>query len=368
MPYSSLTVALVTLAMYRITGMAAAAPTIPVILDTDIGTFIDDSFALASLLAMPQVDLKLVLTASHDVVGRARVAAKYLSSVGADHVPIGVGVPTDAERGALFGWADGYDLASYRGGVHFDGVAAMAAVIDAHPETVLIEIGPHTNARALIERHPDAAARVRVAAMGGSVVPGIVLPWGPVTPVATTNEAVDVPAARALLGAAWVAPVQWAAVATSAQVVIGGSLWQDLTHSTETSVRVLLDCYRYWWNASRSDPSWITHGEAEGLDPAISSAILWDTEAVHLATSSQWLHLTQLTVNFSDDGHTRVLPADSSQGAASLFALNWTSVGAGEEAEGDTGGGLTAFLKHLTSLLLTGTGRTWPVGSGSRTV
>ena len=86
------------------------------------GTFMDDSFALAMLLRTPHLVLKLLVTASHDVVGRARVAAKHLSLVGCDSVPIGIGVPSDNGTGALFPWAADYDLRAYRGGVRSDGL------------------------------------------------------------------------------------------------------------------------------------------------------------------------------------------------------------------------------------------------------
>ncbi|EOD10467.1 hypothetical protein EMIHUDRAFT_215687 [Emiliania huxleyi CCMP1516] len=123
-------------------GSPSAQP-VPVILDTDIGTFMDDSFALAMLLRTPHLVLKLLVTASHDVVGRARVAAKHLSLVGCDAVPIGIGVPSDNGTGALFPWAADYDLRAYRGGVRSDGVAAMWEVVESSPVPVaLIEIGP----------------------------------------------------------------------------------------------------------------------------------------------------------------------------------------------------------------------------------
>ncbi|MEM9408017.1 MAG: hypothetical protein AAGA81_18415, partial [Acidobacteriota bacterium] len=53
----------------------AEAP-IPVIFDTDIGTDIDDTWALAQLLASPELDLRLVVTDSGDTETRARIVAK----------------------------------------------------------------------------------------------------------------------------------------------------------------------------------------------------------------------------------------------------------------------------------------------------
>ena len=53
---------------------------IPVILDTDIGTDVDDVWALVFLLCCPELDLKLVTTSTGDTEYRARIAAKVLMS------------------------------------------------------------------------------------------------------------------------------------------------------------------------------------------------------------------------------------------------------------------------------------------------
>ena len=74
---------------------------------------------------------------------------------------------------------------------------------------------------------------------------------------------------------------------------------------------------------------------------------------MHLAAGGCWLSLTPpLRVNFSDDGHTIVLPPESRRGAVSRFALNWTvdwrrggqsAEEAGGEAAGGRGGGRSRF-------------------------
>ena len=59
-----------------------SVPKIPVVFVTDIGTDIDDTWALAMLLRCPELDLKLVLTDSNDTQHRALVAAKFLEARG----------------------------------------------------------------------------------------------------------------------------------------------------------------------------------------------------------------------------------------------------------------------------------------------
>ncbi|ACK41425.1 MULTISPECIES: nucleoside hydrolase [Dictyoglomus] len=55
---------------------------IPVILDTDIGTDMDDTWALAMLLNSPELDPKLITTVNGDTLYRAKLVAKLLKIAG----------------------------------------------------------------------------------------------------------------------------------------------------------------------------------------------------------------------------------------------------------------------------------------------
>src|SRR6516164_7533507 len=63
----------------------------PVILTTDIGDDIDDTWALGLLLKSPELDLKLVLGDYGKNQYRAKLLAKFLQTVGHSNVPIGIG-------------------------------------------------------------------------------------------------------------------------------------------------------------------------------------------------------------------------------------------------------------------------------------
>ena len=49
---------------------------IPVILDTDIGGDIDDTWALAMLLKSPELDVRLVVSDTGDTTYRSRIIAR----------------------------------------------------------------------------------------------------------------------------------------------------------------------------------------------------------------------------------------------------------------------------------------------------
>ena len=65
---------------------------IPVIFDTDAGTDIDDLYALALILAHPELELLGVVTADGDTQARARLVAKMLRLAGREDVPVRAGL------------------------------------------------------------------------------------------------------------------------------------------------------------------------------------------------------------------------------------------------------------------------------------
>lgn len=109
-----------------------AKPT-PVILDTDIGDGIDDTWALGLLLKCPEVDLKLVVSDYGRPRYRSRLLGKLLQAMGRADIPIGVGMEVAGVGGeeSQGAWLGDYDLKSYPGRVHPDGIQAMIDLIMA---------------------------------------------------------------------------------------------------------------------------------------------------------------------------------------------------------------------------------------------
>ena len=93
-----------------------AAP-IPVILDTDIGDDIDDTWALALALKSPELDVRLVVTDFGNTEQRAKLVARVLELAGRTDVPIGIGIKENDDPGPQAEWVKGYDLAKYPGRV-----------------------------------------------------------------------------------------------------------------------------------------------------------------------------------------------------------------------------------------------------------
>lgn len=172
---------------------AAAVPRpVPVILDTDIGTDIDDAFALALILRSPEVHLLAVTTVSGDTEARARLAAKMLWVDGRRDVPVAAGTPGTPMPIAQTHWADGFTSPEL---VSESAVELMKTQIDrGHGDVVIVAIGPLTNVAALLTQYPGERAKIRrIVLMGGSIAHGYYPNSGP---TAEYNIAADAKASR----------------------------------------------------------------------------------------------------------------------------------------------------------------------------
>ena len=295
---------------------------IPVVLDTDLGTDIDDAWALAFLLRCPEIELKMVMTACADTTYRARIAAKILTAAGRTGIPIGIGPATDTpdDRPTARDYVAGYDLADYPGTVHGDGIAALIELIDRSPVPLtVVAIAPLTNLGELLRRRPELAAKLHFVGMQGSIRHGS----DPTTPPeAEWNIRADLAAARTVFAAAWNSAVI-TPLDTCGQVVLSGEGYQRLLASGDPLLTAVFQQYRLWH-----------HQQQLNWSPETRSSILFDTVAVFLAFSRQFLAFRTMGLRIADDGRTRPDPAAPPVD----IALSWTD--------------REAFQKFLTDRLL----------------
>src|SRR5438874_1874241 len=112
---------LATLALFLLTLTGCVATMhpakIPVILDTDIGDDIDDTWAVAILLNTPTLDVKLIMTTNGAPHYRARIIAKLLTIANRTDIPIGLGAGTAAGSARLSPWIADFPLTNYHGPV-----------------------------------------------------------------------------------------------------------------------------------------------------------------------------------------------------------------------------------------------------------
>jgi inosine-uridine nucleoside N-ribohydrolase len=158
---------------FAVTSLPAAPSKAPVILDTDIGTDIDDAFALALVANSPELELLGVTTVAGDTQARARLAAKLLWEAGGAwrKVPVYAGQPGKPQPIDQTRWANGFSSSA----LHMSGaVDFMKTEINRRPGRItIITIGELTNVAALLKSDPSMAKKIKlIAMMGGSVARG----------------------------------------------------------------------------------------------------------------------------------------------------------------------------------------------------
>ncbi len=297
---------------------------IPVILDTDVGSDIDDTWALALLLRSPELDLKLVVTDTGDTTYRAKIVAKMLEVAGRTDIPVGVGISKPDAPSSQAPWVEGYELSSYPGTVYEDGVGAIVDTIMNSPQPVtLVCIGPVPNIRAALERDPRIAERARFVGMHGSIRRGY---GGSESVAAEYNVVRDPGACRAAFEAPW--NVTITPLDTCGLVKLEGEKYRAVRDCADPLVQALIENYRIWVENSQ----W-----ARELDPETESSVLFDTVAVYLAFSEELLVMERLGIRVTDEGYTVV----DDSGKIVNCATDWKDLPAFEDflVQRLTGGG-----------------------------
>lgn len=288
---------------------------LPVIIDTDIGSDIDDSFAVVYAAQISQLDIKLVVTCTDDTTARAKITAKLLTIIGRDsEIPIGIGLKNDNRtQHTLFDWASDYDLSTYKGGVFEDGVDQMGKIITSSPTVVnIIAIGPATNFPELLKRYPNAAKNARIFAMAGSIHRGY---NNASNPVAEYNVYMCPWCMQVLLSAGWQS-IAFTPLDTCGTVVLGAPLFAEILAGENTTALGLVSSLMYFCIFARQYDC-----TAKQVYP-----ILFDTNAVllMLPEAKDYIEFQELRLTVDSRGYTDI---DNNRGVPVQVALNWKSNG-----------------------------------------
>lgn len=149
-------------------------PTIPVLLDTDIGSDIDDAVALAYLLAQPRCELMGITTVSGEPHRRAALARAVCQAAGRGDVPVHVGLETPLLAAPLQPRAPQAEVLSADALTEFENrptaVDFLRETIRARPgEISLLAIGPLTNLGVLFALDPELPTLLKqLVLMGGA--------------------------------------------------------------------------------------------------------------------------------------------------------------------------------------------------------
>lgn len=295
--------------------MATPNP-IPVILDTDLGTDIDDTWALAQLLRCPELDLKLVLTATGDATYRAKVNAKFLGIAGRSDIPVGLGVNSHEMTGGKYQepWVKGYELAHYNGEIVEDGVGRLIKIIeDSLVPVTIIAIAPSGNLAAAVTRAPLIAAKCKLVGMFGSFDVGYT---GGLPASNETNVRENPSALRTVLSAPWLDVLLTPLDTCNAAVLRGNNYHSIWTATGDVTLRALIENYCIFAPLV----GWM-HCDYF----TTRSTVLFDCVAVYLAYAENWVETETVRFRITDDGYTI---RDEAGPFSARVALRWNDLNA----------------------------------------
>ncbi len=284
----------------------------PVIVDTDIGSFIDDSFAIVFAAQSHLLDIKLVVTCTDDTTARAKVAAKLLRMLGRDDIPIGVGIKNGNEtHHTLFDWASSEDLSAYKGGVYTDGVDKMGEIILSSEQMVdIIAIGPMTNFPTLLRKYPEVVKKARVQAMAGSIYTGY---HGNKVSVAEYNVEICPWCMEVLLQANW--SVTLTPLDTCGDFMLDSDELKQIFQVYNPASNALASTLLYFCIANK-------HSQDQ-CALTVGTPVVYDVIATLLALPiipAELLVYSEMHVSVNGSGFTVL---DDKMGASTLVALNW---------------------------------------------
>ncbi len=156
---------------------------IPLLIDTDIGSDIDDALALLLALHLDEVEIVGITTVYGQVDVRAKVARRILEAAGADQPVVqGLGQPMGSDMPVWHSGTEGVglltldDLAAPPGdlGILDDAPGFIIDQVLSRPgEVTIVALGPLTNIAAALMREPRLAQEARgLYFMGGGITYG----------------------------------------------------------------------------------------------------------------------------------------------------------------------------------------------------
>jgi len=282
---------------------------IPVILDTDIGLDIDDTWALGLLLKSPELDVKLITTSSDNTTVKAKLVAKFLENVGRTDIPIGIGLEENRKKGWQYPWIKDYDLSQYPGTIYNKAAEMICSTItDSNTPITLIAIGPLGTVAESLKMNPDITDNSRFVGMQGSIREGY---WGSNRQNKEYNVKKNIKACKEVFQAPWektITPLD-----TCREIRLTGLLLDRFMKSDNLVVNSIKENYIIWKKKI------LVKLIMEKKD---HTSTLFDTVAIYLGFSEELLNIEELKIEVTDSGLTQI----SDNGNLIRCATSWKDV------------------------------------------
>jgi inosine-uridine nucleoside N-ribohydrolase len=272
---------------------------IPILFDTDIGTDVDDAFALALILASPELDLRGVTTVGTEPHTRALMVCRFLTALGRRDIPVAAGATPqpseEIEKQGQYAHHPAVIFNRTSRPVKESAVGFLYRQLKAQRgELTLLTIGPLTNIARLLREHADCKPWIkRIVLMGGSARVGY---NGKPPAEVEWNIKCDIPAAKAVFASG--VPLVVAPLDATTMLKLEEPLRRRLFQAETLLTYQVQALYQLWGAATPT---------------------LFDPVAVMLCFQERFCTMEDLRLEVDDKGMTRIVKGEANARVATAI-------------------------------------------------
>ena len=260
---------------------------IPILIDTDIGSDIDDTWALVYALCREIFDIKGICVTGKLPEYRAAIVTRILRELGREEIPVFAGVTTHGEEiRPQERWTQGVCSDLRQENFH----AIFSRLLSETPDLHIVGLAPNSTLAAV----QDIILRqnVPVIAMAGSVRKGY---FGAPVPVPECNIVTDLSASKKFLER----QMRYCMIPLDAcgEIVLSDRNYALVRDADSSAARIVMENYRVW------DADYI--GGAKKSDPKVSSTILYDLAPLWYLEFPQEFDVKRLRIAITQEGITK---------------------------------------------------------------
>lgn len=221
-------------------------------------------------------------------------------------------------------WAGDYDLNAYSGRLARNGVDRLVELVLASEEEVVIMcIGPLVNIAKAAQKDKRIVQKSRIVGMLGSLRSG----WFAGTPPVSEYNVICSTGSAKVVFKKWrgKGKIVLTPLDTCGRIFLDGPLYQEwkegaASGKSKVSLAILQNFEE--WTAKRQ-PKAYSNGDVILKD---ASSTLFDTVAVHLAYSSEYLKMEEVNVKIENDGKMTEFLEPNDDTSPVIFATEWTDM------------------------------------------
>lgn len=288
----------------------------PVILDTDIGGDIDDTWALALLMRSPELSLQAITTVSGDTRYRAALCEKMLKTAGYPSVPIGLGSCGEMSEAGFSqrGWLGDYSALDYDVKNRCAADMMIKVIMDSPVPVTILAIGPFSNIAEALQKEPAIAGNAKIIGVGGSVRRQY---FGVAGNCTEYNILADIPAAKHVFQAGW-REMLLVPLDVCGNIILQGARYEKVKNSPLPVARMVVENYRLWLQTRLK-----LQIPTPPCDPEMESSLIADAAAIALAVCPELVQTEFVPLLVTESGETRI---DPTHGTSIRIASKWKNV------------------------------------------